>query len=222
MRNHRPARFFPCATFFVVALVAWLMQGLPARADSQDLARGYRLAGTLAVGADYLAFLEVPQGGQVLVRSGSVVNGVKVLSVTAHEARLSFPAGVVELLLDGTNRLAPQVASSAVLAKQDDARNRVYNREVSSEQVSRELSAAAGGAKAPAPEGGMVAAQRIAAVLDLPPGSKVLSVGTKAVSSAQGAIQEIERAFGSAVPVVTLDIQTPKGPGRVYLHRDAH
>ena len=200
--------------------MAWFVPVVPALADSQDIAKGYRLAGTMAVGNDFLAFLEVPQGGQVLVRSGSVVNGVKVLAVTAQEARLSFPAGVVELLLDGTHRSPAPVKSSAVLGKSDDVRNRVYNRDVSSEQVSRELSAATDRAKAPASASSMVAAQRVAAVLDLPAGSRVLRVGPNPVSSAQGAIQQIEQAFSSTAPVVILDIQTPKGPGRVYLHRD--
>jgi hypothetical protein len=187
----------------------------------QDEAKGYRLAGTLAVGQDFIAFIAVPQGGQVLVRAGSVVNGVQVVAVTAHEARLAFPSGTVELLLDGTNRPAVPVKSSAVLAGTDDARNRVYDRKVSSEQVSRELTPAATGSRGEAPPGGnLVAAQRIASVLDLPAGSKVLKVGPSPVTSADGAIQQIEQAFSSTAPVVILDIQTPAGPGRVYLHRD--
>ena len=220
MRMRRPARSFGPAVLLM--FLACLVPAAHAFAEQRDIAKGYRLAGTLAVGNDYLAFVEVPQGGQVLVRSGSVVNGVKVLAVTAHEARLSFPAGVVELLLDGTNRPIAPAASSAVLSKTDDVRNRVYNREISEEQVSRELAVTTGTKGAPAPGGGLVAAQRIAAVLDLPPGSQVLRVGPKPVTSAQSAIEQIDLAFESTAPVVILDIKTPKGPGRVYLHRDAH
>jgi hypothetical protein len=35
---------------------------------------GYRLAGVLAVGPDYMAILEVPGGGQQLVRKGSTLD----------------------------------------------------------------------------------------------------------------------------------------------------
>ena len=66
------------------------------------MASGYRLAGTLAVGKDFIAFLEVPQGGQVLVRAGSVVGNAKVLAVTASSLKIALRSGVVELSLDGT------------------------------------------------------------------------------------------------------------------------
>jgi hypothetical protein len=196
------------------------MHGTSAYAALKDEAKGYRLAGTLAVGQDFIAFLAVPQGGQVLVRAGSVVNGVRVDSVTSHEARLAFPSGTVELLLDGTNRPASPVKSPAVLTRTDDARNRVYDRQVSGDQVSRELAKAATSTKGDAPDGSMIAAQRISSVLELPPGSSVLRVGPKPVTSAAAAIDQIGKAFESQAPVVILDIKTPKGPGRVYLHKD--
>jgi hypothetical protein len=196
------------------------MHGTVAHASLQDETMGYRLAGTMAVGQDFIAFLAVPQGGQVLVRAGSEVNGVRVDSVTAHEARLTFPSGTVELLLDGTNRPAAPVKSSAVLTSTDDARNRVYDRQVSGDQVSRELARAATSTKGDANDGSLIAAQRIAAVLELPPGSSVLRVGPQPVTSAAAAIDQIGKAFESMAPVVILDIKTPKGPGRVYLHKD--
>lgn len=196
------------------------MHGTAAYAAIQDEAKGYRLAGTMAVGQDFIAFLAVPQGGQVLVRAGSVVNGVQVVSVTAHEARLTFPSGTIELLLDGTNRPAGPVKSSAVLSSTDDARNRVYDRQVSGDQVSRELAKAASGTQGDTEGRSMIAAQRIAAVLELPPGSSVLRVGPQPVTSATAAIDQIGKAFESKAPVVILDIKTPKGPGRVYLHKD--
>jgi hypothetical protein len=219
-RKRRPAFLSGSACAVTVVLLGWLALGTVAQAAVQDEAKGYRLAGTLAVGQDHIAFLAVPQGGQVLVRAGSVVNGVQVVAVTAHEATLKFPSGTIELLLDGTNRPAAPVESSAILAKKDDPRNRVYDRQVSGDQVSRELAPAAIGVQGGAQSGTTVAAQRIAAVLDLPDGSTVRKVGPIPVTSAQGAIQQIEQAFESAAPVVILDIQTPKGPGRVYLHRD--
>jgi hypothetical protein len=201
-------------------MLACLVRGTAAHAALQDEAKGYRLAGTLAVGQDFIAFLAVPQGGQVLVRAGSVVNGVQVVAVTAHEAQLKFPSGTIELLLDGTNRPAAPVKSSAVLARTDDSRNRVYDRQVSGDQVSRELAATATGVQGSAPGSRMIAAQRIADVLELPLGSSVLRVGPQPVTSAAAAIDQIGTAFESQAPVVILDIKTPKGPGRVYLHKN--
>jgi hypothetical protein len=201
-------------------MLAWLMHSTAAYAALPDEAAGYRLAGTLAVGQDYIAFLAVPQGGQVLVRPGSVVNGVQVVLITAHEARLTFPSGTVELLLDGTNRPASPVKSSAVIARTDDSRNRVYDRQVSGEQITRELAPAVTGEQGDVPGRTMVAAQRIADVLDLPPGSSVLRVGPQPVTSAVAAVDQIRKAFESQAPVVILDVKTPKGPGRVYLHKN--
>jgi hypothetical protein len=201
-------------------MLALAILGTPAYAALQDEAKGYRLAGTLAVGQDFVAFLAVPQGGQVLVRAGSVVNGVQVVVVTAHEAQLKFPSGTVELLLDGTNRPAAPVKSSAVLAGTDDARNRVYDRQVSGDHVSRELANVATSTNVTAQDKSMISAQRIASVLELPPGSSVLRVGPQPVTSAAAAIDQIGKAFESKAPVVILDIKTPNGPGRVYLHKD--
>jgi hypothetical protein len=190
-------------------------------AAAQEPAQGYRLAGTLAVGQNFIAFLEVPDGGQVLVRTGSVVAGARVLEVTATGLRLGLASGFVELSLEGTGKPQAVVSSAAVTAAKDDDKNRVYTREVSDEQLSRELAKPASTSPAkPTAEGtGLVAAQRIAAVLDLPANSKVLRVRGRPVSSADAAIEELQSAFGSNAGVVTLDLQTPNGPGRVYLMR---
>jgi hypothetical protein len=218
--SHRA--FFVAGVKVVLAvLAACFVLGAPSTAASQDMAAGYRLAGTLAVGKDFVAFLEVPQGGQVLVRAGSVVGNAKVLAVTASSLKIALRSGVVELSLDGTAHPASATPSAAVVAKSDDARNRVYNRQIADEQVSRELASAlaepqSGGSKS----NNLVAAQRIAAVLDLPAGSKVLRVQGRDVSSADAVIKQLEASFATIVPVVTLDLQTPNGPGRVYLMRE--
>jgi predicted lipid-binding transport protein (Tim44 family) len=94
---------------------------------------------------------------------------------------------------------------------------------VSDEHLSRELAAPVAGTspgRATAAHANLVAAQRIAAVLDLPANSKVLRVRGRPVSSADAAIEELQSAFGSEAGVVTLDLQTPNGPGRVYLMRE--
>jgi hypothetical protein len=183
-----------------------------------DPAKGYRLAGTLAVGQSYIAFLEMPDGGQVLVRAGSEVAGARVLEVTAKGLRLRLAAGVVELSLDGTGKAQVAPPSAAVSSAADDDKHRVYTRNVSEEHLARELTAKAGpGVAKPSGSPQLVAAQRIAAVLDLPKDSTVVRVEGQAVSSADQAISELQSAFASSAGVVTLDVKTPAGPGRVYL-----
>jgi hypothetical protein len=189
---------------------------------AQHPAQGYRLAGTLAVGQNFIAFLEVPDGGQVLVRAGSEVAGARVLEVTATGLRLGLASGVVELALEGTGKPPVVPSSAGVTAAKDDDKNRVYTREVSDDQLSRELAAPAGKSSTTpsAARSNLVAAQRIAAVLDLPANSKVLLVQGRPVSSADAAIKELQASFDSDAGVVTLDLQTPDGPGRVYLMRE--
>ena len=204
------------------ALLALLLLCSTGATAAADPAQGYRLAGILAVGQSYIAFLEVPDGGQVLVRTGSEVAGVKVVEVTATGLRLGLASGVVELSLEGTGKPQVVASSAAVTAAKDDEKNRVYTREVSDEHVSRDLAAPAGTSSTgpTAARSSLVAAQRIALVLDLPANSKVLRVRGRPVSSADAAIQELQSAFGSDAGVVTLDLQTPNGPGRVYLMRE--
>ncbi len=96
----------------------------------------------------------------------------------------------------------------------------MYTREVSSEKMSRELKAAAGAsAGKPAKTSELVAAQRVAAVLDLPSGSQIQLVQGQPVTTADAAIKRLQSVFASDAGIVTLDVNTPNGPGRVYLMR---
>lgn len=200
------------------ALLALLVLCFGGAAAAQDPAQGYRLAGTLAVGQGYIGFLEMPDGGQVLVRTGSEVAGAKVLEVTATALRLGLTSGVVELSLEGTDKPQAIPPSAAVSAAADDEKHRIYTRSVSEEHLARELTAKAGpGAAKPSGHPQLVAAQRIASVLDLPKNSTVVRVEGQAVSSADQAIRELQSAFASSAGVVTLDVKTPTGSGRVYL-----
>lgn len=189
---------------------------VPQAWSDTDEAQGYRLAGTLAVGNDFIAFLQVPDAGQVLVRTGSVVNGARVLQVGSRDIRLALKSGVVELTLDGTVRKTVTSGTAAVIDGSNDDRSRVYNRTVSEDQLSRELAAKTQGTRSPA-TADLYAAQRISAVLDLPAGSRVLKVQGRPVSSATVAINELQQALAETGVVVTLDLETPSGHGRVYL-----
>ena len=190
---------------------------------SQDIVSGYRLAGTMAVGDAFIAFLQVPDGGQVLVRAGSTVNGARVVTVTESGLRLALPEGTVDLDLQGTGKAQATPGSVAVTSASDDDKSRVYVRDVSADQLSRGLSGApvaSGKAAKPVAAGtGDVAAQRIAGVLELPQGSRVLSVSGQSVTSADQAIRKYRSAFASGLGGVILDVQTPTGPGRVYIQR---
>jgi len=220
-RLRHQAYFVAGAKAVLAVLATCLVLGAPCATASQDEAAAYRLAGTLAVGKDFIAFLEVPQGGQVLVRAGSVVGNARVLTITASSLKIALRSGVVELSLDGTAHPVSATPSASVVARSDDTRNRIYQRQIDDEQVSRDLASAlaerqAAGSKS----SNLVAAQRIAAVLDLPAGSKVLRVQGRDVSSADAVIKQLEASFATIVPVVTMDLQTPNGPGRVYLMRE--
>jgi hypothetical protein len=111
------AFFVAGAQAVLTVLATCLVLGAPCAAAPRDEAAGYRLAGTLAVGRDFIAFLEVPQGGQILVRAGSVVGSAKVLAVTASTVKIALRSGAVELSLDGTAHPASATPSAAVGAR---------------------------------------------------------------------------------------------------------
>lgn len=64
-----------------------------------DSSGGYRLAGVLSAGENRMGFLELPQGGQVLIRLGSTVDGGKVVEFSAQQLRIAFPDRTIELTL---------------------------------------------------------------------------------------------------------------------------
>jgi hypothetical protein len=220
--NRHPTFSFVRRTTVAAVVTLWAAFAMPsATAAAQADAKGYRLAGTLAVGPDYIAFLEVPEGGQVLVRTGSVVNGTRVVSVDSREIKLALPGGVVVLALDGSVHEAALPTPTAIITKQDDERSSVYTREVSPDTLSRELKSASGAQPAKTAQANeMVAAQRVAAVLDLPSGSAVQRVQGQPVTSADAAIKRLQSVFAGDAGVVILDIKTPTGAGRVYLMRN--
>ena len=187
-------------------------------ASVQEESKGYRLAGTLAVGNDYIALLEVPGGSQILLREGSVVGDAKVLAVTEQDITLRLSSGIVELSLAGTARPVPKAPTAAIVARADGPEAGVFTRKVDQEQLSRELATSApASATAQKSVSTIVAAQQITAVLDLPPTSRVLKVAEQPVKSADEAIDRLQKSLASSTGTVTLDVMTPRGPARVYL-----
>ncbi len=211
VRSHPP--FSSSGRRLVASLVlvgALLLSAVVVAAPAPN--QGYRLAGTVAVGKDYIGFLEVPSGGQVLVHTGSVLNGVKVLAVTANSMKIALSSGVVELTLEGTGK--PPPVSSAVKKVADDPRGHVYVREAVPEQLWRAVDDPAAIAKAPSDTG----IQRVAAVLELPPGSRLIRVQGQPVATADQAMKQLQEALekpGGGIAVI--DVQTPTGRGRAYI-----
>ena len=82
----------------------------------------------MVAGDSYLGFLELPQGAQLLVRLGSIVDGGKVIAFDADSLRIRFPDGVVELTLEGTGKPPTQSRHDVVVS--GDEQGHVIRREV--------------------------------------------------------------------------------------------
>ena len=183
---------------------------------------GYRLAGVMLVGNDRIGFLEVPAGGQVLVRIGTTVDGGKVTHFDDQELRIAFPAGTVVLELAGGTGKPTAGTTLGVVTSQED-NGHVMIRQVDTQRMTTafETTGAARG-----PTGGAVkrtdaqaeAGRRFAAVINLPPNARVVAVNEKPVVSADAAIAELENALANnQASTLTLDSAPGEPPGRVYI-----
>lgn len=181
---------------------------------------GYRLAGIVAVGSDYLGFLELPGGEQVLVRQGSVVKGGgRILLLDAGRMRIGLSSGVIELALQGSGRpvAVPDSVAAADSVEQAPNQELTQIRSVDPKHLVEQLRAASKNDDVRStPQTAM--ALRLAPILDLPPNSKVVAVNDRPVTSADAAIARLERSLANNVaPTLTL-ADTNGGPGtRVYL-----
>ncbi len=112
---------------------------------------GYRLAGIMTVGSEHIGFLELPQGGQVLVCHGSTINGGRVVEFSDRVLRIAFPDGVVELVIDGSGSGPAQLSSNAIVLAQHRAGEVAVVRQVAVEPLVEALSHEA--ARSPAGSG---------------------------------------------------------------------
>jgi hypothetical protein len=181
----------------------------------------YRLAGVMSVGEEErIGFLEVPSGGQVLVRRGSTVDGGKVTVFDRHELRIVFPDRTVVLeLSDGGKRGSNP--TPGVVQQHVDTEHAMI-REIDPEQLMASLSHVAKSAPA-TPAGRKTDARaelgrRFALVANLPANARVVAINEKPVATAEGAMAEIERTLADRMPV-RLNLASAPGarPGRVYL-----
>ena len=186
-----------------------------------DAQRGYRLAGVMSAGDGYLGFLELPQGEQVLVRLGSVVDGGKVIGFDAKSLRIRFPDGVVEFPLEGSGKpLVAAAAPQVVLA--GDEQGHVVQRTVDNAALHAGLQQGAAAGKEKTRAGGppsdpqRAVTQRFAPLLDLPADARVVEVNETRITSASAAIAVVESTLAQGMPA-RLNLQTPGGMKRVYL-----
>lgn len=206
----------------IALLLATLL--LPSLAAAAG-AKGYRLAGVLAVGPEYLAILELPGGDQQLVRKGSdVEGGGQVVLVDASRLRIALAGGTIELNLDGSDAPAQVPMALGVVQEQTD-NDRVLVRSLDTEAFSAALTRPTNSSakqavpptskvrKDPAAETG----RRLAPILNLPADSRVVMVNEQPVRSADEAIQLIEQSFKDNM-APRLNITSAAGDeSRVYL-----
>ncbi len=194
----------------------------PVGGEAASTQQGYRLAGVVAVGEDYLGFLELPQGGQVLVREGSVVNGGRVIAFDDKVLRIQFPGRIIELQLQDSGKPAPPDTRGLVATREDSVDGRYYVRRLNVEKLDQALHAeSTAPTSAGKPAGSdtqAVLAQRFGPLFQLPLGSKVTQINEMPVTGVDAAIKMIEHTFADH-GAVRLNIQTPSGEARVYLMR---
>jgi hypothetical protein len=182
----------------------------------------YRLAGVLSVGDERIGFLELPSGGQVLVRRGSSVDGGTVTRFDEQQLRIVFRDRTVVLDLAegaaGSARLGPVVG----VAERTSENDHVLIREVDPTVVAASLRRAGAGT-AVATSGRKVdvpaeLGRRFALVTNLPQSARVVQVNEQPVTTAAKALADIEKTLASG-GTARLNLAAPPGgpPGRVYL-----
>jgi hypothetical protein len=217
-------RLQACATALLIA--AALILALHPSVASAITGAGYRLAGVVAVGSEHLGFLEVPAGEQVLIRKGGEVpGGGRVVAFDGRTVRIAFPDGMIELVLEGAGAAGGYTSTTGIVTAQEGTEG-IYVRTVAAEPLRVALQQSTGTAAAkPAvaiqrrgrTDEGAAVAQRFSALVNLPAGSRVLSVNEQPVGSAAAAIETVNRTLASGMPA-RLNISNATGSDqRVYL-----
>jgi hypothetical protein len=191
-------------------------------ATAADRHAGYRLAGIVAAGETRIGFVEVPEGGQVLVRLGSVVNGGEVVAFGQDSLRIRFADETIELSLESSGR--PQtVVSAREIIVDDYEQGHVIRRTVDAGRLNEALDSPADGSATPRKAGGGPApsaqrsvTQRFAPLVNLPLNSTVVQVNERPVRSADDAIETVESSLAGGTPA-RLTLDGPSGMKRVYL-----
>jgi hypothetical protein len=203
-------------------VLALTLAALPSAALLAGTADGYRLAGIIAVGDDYLGLLELPGGEQVLVRRGTTLEGgSRVVRLDSSELHLVLRDRVLVLALDRSSGAPVVPAGLGVVQEQmDDGHVMIRRVDPGAFAASAAKPAASGRPSAghepraldPATEAG----RRLAPILNLPPDSRLVAVNEQPVRNAERAIALIEQSFAAGVSP-RLNITGAAGETRVYL-----
>ncbi len=185
-------------------------------------ADGYRLAGIIAVGDDYLGLLELPGGEQVLVRRGAVIDGGgRIEFLDADELRLVLPHLVLVLALDRSPG-APVVPVGLGVVQEQVDDGHVMVRRVDPQAFSASVARSSPtdqptpGPKPRATDPTIEAGRRLAPILNLPLDSRLVAVNEQPVRTAERAIALIERSLADGVSP-RLNIAAAGGETRVYM-----
>jgi hypothetical protein len=186
----------------------------------------YRLAGVVAVGSEYLGFLEIPAGEQVLIRKGGTVpGGGRVIAFDGRTVRIAFPDAIIELALEGAGGAGGTVATTGIVTAQDSTAH-IHVRTVAAEPLRVALLQPAGNEAAKSAvaiqsrgrtDEGAAVAMRFAALVNLPADSRVLSINEQPVVTAVAAIETVNKTLAEGMPA-RLNISNSAGSNqRVYL-----
>jgi hypothetical protein len=213
-------------TLATLLALSWVIDA-SAAADS---AQGYRLAGIIAAGQGHVGLLELPQGGQILVRVGSSLpGGARVLALSDGELALVLPSGqrvtlALSGMLGGSTVNLSRTASRnleanprpAIVATIHRAPNHSV-REVAAASFRESLRApvAATGNATEKPNSAVVV-QRFATLLELPAGARILEVNGQPVATAAAAVNITDRALAAGNQAI-INVQSDRGFERIYL-----
>ncbi|MBS0366362.1 MAG: hypothetical protein JSR67_11145 [Proteobacteria bacterium] len=177
-----------------------------------------------------MGLIEMPQGGQVLVRMGSTVDGGKVTEISARHVRLSFPDHSVDLALAGAPgdpsaraSLHSAAAGLPTISRGTHGHPRMPDDNVVPPAETRLVPPATlnlllvnGVPAAPShTDAGRFVAEQVSPMFGLPDNSRLLSVNDTPVTSAGQAVASLQGALRNGVAVLGVD--TPDGPRRIYV-----
>lgn len=206
----------------------------PAAAATSSAA-GYRLAGVLDSGPNNrIGFLQLPRGGQVMIRQGSVIDGGgRIVEFSQRAVRIAFPDGrVVQIDLSGAGGGAAAVAAVAaaapvnqalgshpvetdpIVTRTDDHGNTLV-RHIELRRFAKALEQQASQAGSASSD----VTQRLRDLLKLPVDSRIVALNDTPVGSAPGTIKKIQSLLSRNV-IAALNLESPSGMQRVYLMPD--
>ncbi len=208
--------------FVTSAFLAATSPALLAATVAPAPAAGYRLAGIIDSGSNNrVGFLQLPRGGQVLIRLGSVIEGGgRVIEFSKRAVRIAFADGrfvTIDLEGAGTNGLpvnanagSHPVEIDPIVTLVDDHGQTLVRRV----EVARFAKAIA---KQGVAEGDITL--RLQTLLKLPVDSRIVAVNEGPIGSAPVAIKKIQALLANNESA-RLNLESPSGAQRVYLMPD--